>query len=396
MMIPRFPHTQCSRVLAAHTPAIITGALDDWHCASCWTPDAIVQHCPQRPVVVSRSPTMQFNYSDATAMASQQSGIYTQTTMGFADAVEAVLAAGETEHLYIMQQSVETVCPELLDHIAIPQWLAAEDPAIHFWIGKQTTTPLHFDFTENLFAQVHGSKRFILFSPQDTDSLYPFSLAAAMPHLSHVDASAPDLTRFPAFAKAMALEADLQAGDVLYLPPFWWHQVIAPAFSISVNFWCKPSLAAIFAAPNAERALINFYRDDQLKGLQSFYLQPQGMGLLDLAHLLLLQQRLWAATLLLCAAFEESARAAFGSVQSVQGANLADLPQRMTAISQQFFATALLTPALQRQLLLFPQCAQAVVTPDGRTRLTMAMAQTGLAVMAQVQEAVCAMAAAES
>ena len=300
-MIPRLPRTQCSRVLAAHTPAIITDALDDWHCAASWTPEAIVQHCPQRPVVVSRSPSMQFNYSDATA--SQQSGNYTQTTMGFADAVEAVLAAGETEHLYIMQQSVEAVCPELLDHIVIPQWLAAEEPAIHFWIGKQTTTPLHFDFTENLFAQVHGSKRFILFSPQDTDSLYPFSLAAAMPHLSHVDASAPDLARFPAFAKAMALEADLQAGDVLYLPPFWWHQVIAPAFSISVNFWWKPSLAAIFAAPNAERALINFYRDDQLQGLQSFYLQPQGMGLLDLAHLLLLHQRLWAAALLLCAAF---------------------------------------------------------------------------------------------
>ena len=68
----------------------------------------------------------------------------------------------------------------------------------------------------------------------------------------------------------------------------------------------------------------------------------------------------------------------------------------MTAIAQQFFTTALLPLALQRQLRLLPQCAQAVVTADGRARLTMAMAQTGLAVIAQVQEAVGALATAVS
>eukprot|EP00966_Prymnesium_polylepis_P108329 2507444-Prymnesium_polylepis.1 len=44
---------------------------------------------------------------------------------------------------------------------------------------------------------------------------------------SPVRLSAPDLARQPAFARARRLKCEVRAGEVLYLPSFWWHDVRA-------------------------------------------------------------------------------------------------------------------------------------------------------------------------
>jgi hypothetical protein len=48
---------------------------------------------------------------------------------------------------------------------------------------------------------------------------------------------------YPHFGAASAFIADLKAGDVLYLPPFWFHRVIdlQSSLSISVNIWSDSS-----------------------------------------------------------------------------------------------------------------------------------------------------------
>ena len=44
----------------------------------------------------------------------------------------------------------------------------------------------------------------------------------------------------------MGAEVLLAEGDVLFLPAYWWHEVItadagADGLTVSVNFWCAPS-----------------------------------------------------------------------------------------------------------------------------------------------------------
>ena len=46
--------------------------------------------------------------------------------------------------------------------------------------------------------------------------------------------------RFPLFAKVRPLEATLHAGDLLYIPQFWWHHIENLTDGcVSLSFWFK-------------------------------------------------------------------------------------------------------------------------------------------------------------
>jgi len=54
---------------------------------------------------------------------------------------------------------------------------------------------------------------------------------------SQVDPESPNLSKFPNYANIKGYEVVLNEGDLLYLPPLWFHHVTALDPSISINFW---------------------------------------------------------------------------------------------------------------------------------------------------------------
>ena len=56
-----------------------------------------------------------------------------------------------------------------------------------------------------------------------------------------VDITAVNHTAYPCFkhALAQATTVTLGAGDLLYVPPYWWHQVTSRGRSLAVNFWYR-------------------------------------------------------------------------------------------------------------------------------------------------------------
>jgi lysine-specific demethylase 8 len=54
---------------------------------------------------------------------------------------------------------------------------------------------------------------------------------------SQVNAEEPDLEAFPLFQKVKCVESVLQPGDMLYIPPKWWHYLRSLDTSFSVSFW---------------------------------------------------------------------------------------------------------------------------------------------------------------
>jgi len=107
------------------------------------------------------------------------------------------------------------------------------------WIGpKGTLTPLHRDDTDNLFAQVWGQKSFILAAPHHREALGTWS-TAPQGGLDGCDFNpdAPDYQRFPQARDVTFLRVTLEAGDLLFLPEGWFHQVESVSTSLSVNFW---------------------------------------------------------------------------------------------------------------------------------------------------------------
>lgn len=143
---------------------------------------------------------------------------------------------------YLAQHQLFDQIPELKDDIRIPDYccLGEEDEdhiTVNAWFGPEgTVSPLHQDPQQNFLAQVVGSKYIRLYSPEDTDKLYPHQ-SSLLHNTSQVDVENPDTERFPGFAKAPYLECLLQPGDVLYIPVQHWHYIRSLELSFSVSFW---------------------------------------------------------------------------------------------------------------------------------------------------------------
>ena len=108
---------------------------------------------------------------------------------------------------------------------------------INAWFGPANTiSPCHQDPYHNLLCQVVGSKYLRLFAPHLSERLYPHEERMLF-NTSRVDVMNPDLTQFPLMKDIPYLECVLNEGDMLYLPPQWWHYVQSLTTSFSVSWW---------------------------------------------------------------------------------------------------------------------------------------------------------------
>ena len=116
------------------------------------------------------------------------------------------------------------------------------------WLGTgRHITYLHQDAHFNFFAMVTGIKRVLLYPLEAIADLYPtpFYGGIAGTTSSYVRPGAPDLQKFPRFAHAArhAWVALIEDGDLLCLPPCWWHHVeAAPGVNLMINTfaWALP------------------------------------------------------------------------------------------------------------------------------------------------------------
>lgn len=93
---------------------------------------------------------------------------------------------------------------------------------------------LHYDVQANIYCQVSGSKRMLLFPPSDVVNLSfaPGSSSSSTDVFSCLDS--------PALRGTRPWEANLSAGDVLFLPPLWLHTATPTSHaSIAVNVFFR-------------------------------------------------------------------------------------------------------------------------------------------------------------
>jgi hypothetical protein len=109
------------------------------------------------------------------------------------------------------------------------------------WLGSgRHISYLHQDAHFNFFAMLAGVKRVLLYPLEAIADLYPtpFYGGIAGTTSSFVRPLAPDPQRFPRFKNAAkhAWTALLEEGDLLCLPPCWWHYVeAAPGLNLMIN-----------------------------------------------------------------------------------------------------------------------------------------------------------------
>jgi hypothetical protein len=116
------------------------------------------------------------------------------------------------------------------------------------WLGSgRHISYLHQDAHFNFFAMVTGVKRVLLYPLETIAELYPtpFYGGIAGTTSSFVRPNAPDHQKFPRFTNAAehAWVALIEQGDLLCLPPCWWHYVeAAPGLNLMINtfVWALP------------------------------------------------------------------------------------------------------------------------------------------------------------
>ena len=106
-----------------------------------------------------------------------------------------------------------------------------------FFGGENSKVFMHYDidFANILHFHFHGKKEVILFDQKQNDYLYkiPYSLITR----EDIDFHNPDYAKWPALKKANGYIANLEHGNVLYMPEGYWHYMryITPGFSMSLR-----------------------------------------------------------------------------------------------------------------------------------------------------------------
>lgn len=248
-------------VVARQLPAVLRGLVRDWPAV----------HAAQQGPEALCSYLMQFDRGgacDSVLMPPEARGrlFYSADMQGFnfVRSKRTVSQVIEQVARYSQFDSAPAVAMQsaLLEE-CLPGFAAANpQPALdaavkpRLWLGNEVVTPAHFDESHNLACVVGGRRRFTLFPPDQAANLYigPLDFAPTPTPISLVDFRAPDLERFPRFREAMrhAIVVELEPGDALYLPSFWWHHVESVGvLNVMVNYWWSAP-----AAPGLDKAAV--------------------------------------------------------------------------------------------------------------------------------------------
>lgn len=226
------------RYIRTSTPVILTGMTTDWPAQRLWSLDYFAQRFGSRLVSagVTRNGVLQ---------VSDDQGVH-QVEIEFGRYLES-LRAGRSD--YYVLSPVDERLPELLDDVIEPDpCRTASWHTVRLWLsGCDTCSPLHRDWPENLYAQVFGRKHFLMIHRKETRRVYRRPITSGAPNFSQLNTDDVDFARFPLFRDVPRMEFDVNAGELLYIPRMWWHQVKSLEVSASINFWFGNGTVALVA-----------------------------------------------------------------------------------------------------------------------------------------------------
>lgn len=124
------------------------------------------------------------------------------------------------------------------------------------WLSHPgTTAQTHYDEHHNVFVQVFGIKKFLLFHPKYELYSYPNIHKSYRQSQVHLEALRHNDTYeegaenlFPLVGNdTKAISVVLHPGDVLYIPPYWGHRVESTTLSLSLSVISPAKLNSQFA-----------------------------------------------------------------------------------------------------------------------------------------------------
>jgi lysine-specific demethylase 8 len=246
-----------------NTPIIMSGAIEHWPARAKWTSPSywMMKTLGGRRLVPVEVGSQ---YTDQ---------VWSQRIIPFREFLSTYILNEAMETGYLAQYDLFAQIPVLRSDVQAPDYCYSspaqsangspnvaqevDEPLMNLWFGPAgTKTPLHTDPYSNILAQVMGYKYVRLYSPEETDKLYPMGFddnGVDMSNTSSVDVSLARLQalveaddvrkarqqskKYPLFEASEFVEGILGPGECLYIPQGWWHYVEGLTIGSSVSFW---------------------------------------------------------------------------------------------------------------------------------------------------------------
>ena len=226
-------------------PVILGGEMDDWPALRRWTPDYL-------KILIGSALVEYQGGRNANARFEMDKDRHRRTGP-FDTFIDAITGAKTGNDAYITaynsarnQQALALLTQDMgfLDKFLIRD---AAMPDGMPWIGPAgTVTSLHHDLTNNFIAQLVGRKQVTVLPAAEVGRMYNHHHVFSQ----ITDLDDPDLDQglFPRLADTTAFTVVLEAGEILFMPLGWWHQVRALDFSVTMTFtnfrWTNDSYAS--------------------------------------------------------------------------------------------------------------------------------------------------------
>ena len=236
-----------NEIVPANQPAVLRGLVRSWPAvqAGLRSPRVLCDYIRRfdrgRPVeALFGAPAIRgrFFYGDDLASLN-----FERKPAQMSDLLETLLEMSGTEQppaIFIQAASVPDCLPDFGSENALD--LPGKSAIPRLWVGNAVTVTTHYDISDNIACVVGGHRRFTFFPPEQIGNLYvgPIHFTLAGQPVSMVSLDAPDFERYPRFEQALAAAqvAELQPGDAVYIPYFWWHHVSSlDDFNVLINYW---------------------------------------------------------------------------------------------------------------------------------------------------------------
>jgi hypothetical protein len=217
-------------------PVVLEGAANDWDCVKKWSLDYFKQLHGKDVIALTN-----YKLKDA----------YETTTLG--EVIDNIRSGGGK---YYRFYPLLFRHPEHIKDFDYKWLLKRRNPftwfeAWHVFIGgKGTVTPFHMENQCNLFVQVYGEKKWIIYPNDYTMVLEPepakhmYRNPGLKSEKGPFDAFHPNFEDYPEYQYINWLETELKPGDVLFNPCFNWHTVENATDSVGVGYrWVAPLYA---------------------------------------------------------------------------------------------------------------------------------------------------------
>lgn len=271
-----------SQIESKNVPAVFNGCIKDWKAFVNWNPangglDYLQELVGSSTVEAMLSKTAPVFYGDIRSHERvqlpfstfidfcKQSMRNTDSSGGsllqserHQDAVtdvdqESMLSGDVPQQIYLAQVPImnsedrERVQLEgLREDIRTPTFLETKELAsVNLWMNNaQSRSSTHYDPHHNVLCVVAGSKQVVLWPPSASPFLYPMPVYGEASNHSSIALENPDFSLYPRAKCSMDYSQTviLHAGDALFIPEGWFHQVDSDDLTIAVNFWWRSNI----------------------------------------------------------------------------------------------------------------------------------------------------------